>query len=205
MTIPTIHLQTIRQTFDASTAVSHTLVPHERNTAVALIFYAFESGLALCMGQRAPFDGDPWSGDMALPGGKGEPQDATFHDIASRETFEETGLQLDPRQLAGSLPAQRTHGTSTRRPLLLRPMIYILSSPPPPFRLNHELTAAFWIPVGHLWDRANWVSDVFEWNGRAYAGIQYQDQIIWGLTLRILAAFGEEIGVPLPAAFVQKN
>ena len=43
---------------------------------------------------RALREGDPWSGQIAFPGGHSEPQDQSMRETAERETTEETGIDL---------------------------------------------------------------------------------------------------------------
>ncbi len=177
-----------------------TLLPAQRCSAVALIFHEQNNSLKLCFGQRAPYEGDPWSGDMAFPGGKAEKEDRTFHDVARREVYEETGLRLEDHHLLGTLKETRAFGSRKRPPLIVRPMIYAFHEQPAPFNLGSELTAAYWIPVTHLWDRKNWTTLVYSANGQTYPGIRYGEQIIWGFTLRVLIAFSEFMGYPLTIA-----
>ena len=185
--------------FSGQTRDNITLLHTQRCSAVALIFYVHQqdSSLRLCFGQRAPYEGDPWSGDMAFPGGKAEKEDQTFHDVARREVWEETGLHLEDCHLVGSLKETRAFGSRTRPPLIVRPMIYAFHKQPALFSLGSELAAAYWIPVSHLWDRDNWTTLVYSANGQPYPGIRYGEQIIWGFTLRVLVAFSEFMGYPL--------
>ena len=44
--------------------------------------------------KRSVYPGDPWSGQVAFPGGKAEP-DETFTETAIRETQEEIGIDLN--------------------------------------------------------------------------------------------------------------
>ena len=44
--------------------------------------------------KRAARKGDRWTSQVALPGGKREPQDADDRAASIRETLEETGLEL---------------------------------------------------------------------------------------------------------------
>ena len=73
-------------------------IPFRRRFArasVALIFRSTENGgKELLFIQRARREGDPWSGDMAFPGGRLQPEDASARAAAERETLEETGMDL---------------------------------------------------------------------------------------------------------------
>src|SRR5687767_5021478 len=64
--------------------------------AVALVVRAGEQ-LDVLLIKRAKRDGDPWSGHMALPGGRRDASDESLLDTAVRETEEETGVELQSR------------------------------------------------------------------------------------------------------------
>lgn len=184
--------------FGGETAVNHPLIPNARCAAVALIFAEQNGELCLCFEKRAEFEGDPWSGDMSFPGGKADPPDATFHDTASRETWEEVGVTLLENELVGALPLMKL-GDGRKRPFLhLQPLIYIKQTPPEPFHINGELEAAYWIPLSHLWQHNNWIDNHVQWNNQTYPGIQFGNHVIWGLTLRILTTFAEKMAHPFP-------
>ncbi|MGB1253950.1 MAG: NUDIX hydrolase [Candidatus Promineifilaceae bacterium] len=168
-----------------------------RNAAVAMIFSMHTGELTLCFGKRAAYEGDPWSGDMAFPGGKGESVDDTFHAIAVRETFEETGLEIGRKNLIGALNPLTTHGSATRPALTVCPVIYGLTEQPRPFNISSELDEAFWIPLAHLWNPQNLTTLTYARNGAEYPGIDYRGRIIWGFTLRMLHNFATLIGTPL--------
>ena len=80
-------------------------VPFRRRFArasVALIFRSTENGgKELLFIQRARREGDPWSGDMAFPGGRLQPEDASARAAAERETLEETGWHVQLTHLVG--------------------------------------------------------------------------------------------------------
>ena len=80
-------------------------------TAVALVLAPGSMGLEALFIRRAERADDPWSGHIALPGGRREPGDADRLATAVRETREEVGVTLPASALLGdsttSTPARR--------------------------------------------------------------------------------------------------
>lgn len=72
---------------------------------------------------RATRPGDPWSGQVAFPGGHVEPQDADLIDTAIRETFEEVGLPMQRHQCLGQLSDKNTRGMRLPK-RLIRPFVF---------------------------------------------------------------------------------
>lgn len=68
--------------------------------------------------KRAARVGDRWTGHIALPGGKREPADSDDRATSSRETMEETGLNLDSEHclLIGNLPERMIKSAWGRAP-----------------------------------------------------------------------------------------
>ena len=86
---------------------------HCREAAVAMILLQGESSFEMMFILRARKEGDPWSGQMALPGGHREPQDVTLAETAARETWEETGLDLaEHGEFLGGLTGVRANPRS---------------------------------------------------------------------------------------------
>src|SRR5689334_19649462 len=124
--------------------------PNVRDAAVAAIFRITEGdALELLMIERASYAGDPWSGHIAFPGGRREPQDATLLDTALRETREETGVDL--------LTAGRVLGALDRvnpmspalPPLSISPFVAHLTANAP-LALSDEVAGSFWVPLTTL-------------------------------------------------------
>ena len=90
--------------FDACDGAPLKPLTESRCAAVALIFVDGADGHELCFVKRQVYPGDPWSGQMALPGGKRNPEDTTPHDVARREAFEEVGVTLSDADLVGMMP-----------------------------------------------------------------------------------------------------
>src|SRR4051812_20593726 len=65
-----------------------------RQAAVAILLAERDRDTLALLIQRAVRAGDPWSGDMAFPGGHREPHDQDLGLTAARETLEEVGIDL---------------------------------------------------------------------------------------------------------------
>ncbi|MGH7339454.1 MAG: NUDIX domain-containing protein, partial [Candidatus Rokuibacteriota bacterium] len=67
--------------------------PDHREAAVALLVRP-RADLEILLIKRAEHPRDPWSGHMALPGGRRSTTDADLVATAFRETEEETGVPV---------------------------------------------------------------------------------------------------------------
>lgn len=203
-TVTPPNLKTIKSTFAAPVRKPSAVDPSQKCAAVAIIFRTAPrrqppDNLELCFVRRAPFPGDPWSGDMAFPGGKGESGDRSFHDIAVRETREETGLVVTQEHYIGALPRFDVQPGSRVRRLLLKPMIYFTAQNTQTFSLSQEIAQAYWIPVPNLWDPRRLTTVDWGRLPQDYPGIRHEDEVIWGLTYRILGDLAERLSHPLPS------
>lgn len=160
-----------------------------RRAAVALIFRTGESGMPeLLFIRRADYPADPWSGQVAFPGGREEMGDANLANTAIRETREETGLDLDhDGTVIGMLDDLRP--TTARLPaIIVRPYVVLLKRLQD-LLLSDEVAMAFWVPLealrqGESWRDTTVLARGVQMNRRAF---HHQGQIIWGMTERILA------------------
>ena len=105
--------------------------------------------------KRAGRAGDRWSGHIALPGGKRDPEDESDQAAAIRETHEEVGLDLNvPECLeAGNLPERIVASTIGRVPLMvLCPFVFIYTSKTvPPLKPSPaEVASVHWVPLRAL-------------------------------------------------------
>lgn len=143
--------------------------------------------------QRAVIDGDPWSGHMALPGGRREPADPDLAATALRELGEETGLGLERGALLGRL--DDVHPRSRRLPsIAVTPFVGWTASPISVVE-NAELAGHVWVPVGALRSPERRATLRLEREGalRVFPAIEYEGRTIWGLTYRIIREFLERI------------
>jgi 8-oxo-dGTP pyrophosphatase MutT (NUDIX family) len=160
-----------------------------RRAAVALIFRAGANGAPeLLFIKRSEYPGDPWSGQIAFPGGREESSDPTLADTAIRETREETGLDLvRDGTVVGTLDDLRPQ--TVRLPaVIVRPYVVLLNRFEP-LLLSDEVALAFWVPLEAFKDAPSWRdTDVLtrgvQMNRRAF---HHRGHVIWGMTERILA------------------
>lgn len=159
-----------------------------RHAAVALILTLDPAGdLELLMIKRATFEGDPWSGHIALPGGRQEPFDASLAETAVREAREETAVDLARAgRLLGRLDDVEPR-TPRLPPLVIAPFVFALDATAP-LAPSAEVAEAFWVPVAALQDPAAEREIVLELTGGPLRvrSFQHAGHTIWGLTERIL-------------------
>jgi 8-oxo-dGTP pyrophosphatase MutT (NUDIX family) len=160
-----------------------------RRAAVALMFRAGEEGRPeLLFIKRAEYPGDPWSGQVAFPGGREEGGDASLVETAVRESREETGIDLEGQgRIIGTL--DDLYPRSVRLPpISVRPFVFAIERSEP-LILSSEVALAFWIPFGSLATSDAWREDTvfasgIQLNARVF---RHHDHVIWGMTERILA------------------
>ena len=130
------------------------------------------------------------SGQVAFPGGRIDPEDASPEHAAMREAFEEVGLEPGHAEIVGRLP---DHATGTG--FLVTPVLALLSpgfvATPSP----HEVAAVFQLPIAVLLDpeapqrrRA-----MHEGVWRDYWVWPHPDHDIWGATAAILVALAARL------------
>ena len=184
-----ITIDAIRNALDARTAVAASAAG-AREAAVALTMAPDAGGrLSILFIKRAERAGDPWSGQMALPGGRRDRVDATLEDTARRETLEETGVDLLRGVRLGVLDDLRPQSRHLP-PLVVRPYVFALTDQPP-VTASDEVAFHLWEPVEGLLARRTEVS--IELRGQTIVTPAYRvhDEIVWGMTERILTPFLE--------------
>jgi 8-oxo-dGTP pyrophosphatase MutT (NUDIX family) len=174
--------------------------PRAPVAAVALVL-AGAPRPSLCVIRRAERLGDPWSGHLALPGGRASPADPHPRAVAERETMEEVGIALPERSWLGALSHVPVRlGGRGDTLLVLYPFVYDAGPELPRFVLSDEVSEAFWVPLAHLWDPAN--AGHVEWSREGarllYPAIRWRGHAIWGLTFRVLTLFSDVLDAPLP-------
>jgi 8-oxo-dGTP pyrophosphatase MutT (NUDIX family) len=188
-----VDLAVLRRIFDDHRVVRP--VPHGARAAVAAVFREGERGSELLFIERARREGDPWSGHMALPGGRVDPGDEHALATAERETREELSLDLAPAERLGRLDDL----LGGARPITVSAFGFWLPGERPALAPNHEVADALWIPLTDLADPRRAVAYRYPLRDReVFPGIAVDEQrVVWGMTLRLLQDLFTRLGNPL--------
>jgi len=154
--------------------------------AVAIILVPDPDALLLI--RRAERTGDPWSGHMALPGGRRSATDPALLDTAIRETAEEVGAHLTPSDCIGTLDDVAPR-TPVLPPIAVRPYVFALKSIPP-LTPNAEVASTHWTPLTELRTTGAYrqVDLIVHGASRSVPAYHLENAIVWGMTERILTS-----------------
>jgi 8-oxo-dGTP pyrophosphatase MutT (NUDIX family) len=158
--------------------------------AVALLIHTGDDGLETLFIKRAMREGDPWSGQIALPGGKRDAHEESLVRTAVRETREEIGVDLDTiGTLLGELDELRPR-TPMLPPIVVRPYVFAVRERPA-LALNAEVAEAFWVPLREVFDpeRRQEITISFPGIHAKRSAIGLGEHMIWGMTEHILRTF----------------
>jgi 8-oxo-dGTP pyrophosphatase MutT (NUDIX family) len=157
--------------------------------AVAMILRQGRNGLELLFIQRALYENDPWSGNLAFPGGKVQ-QGEEPRQAAERETAEEIGLDLSDGQYLGEMPVMR----ASQLPLQVACFVYWLNGARPPLVLNGEVQDTYWADLDELDDPQRHLIAPVRFGGEEFEvpaiRLPWPDSpVLWGLTYRLVMHF----------------
>lgn len=171
--------------------------PEAQPAAVALILYTGAEGLEALFIKRAVQSGDPWSGQIALPGGRREAGDTDLLATAVREAREETGIDLAGAEQLGRLDDLYPR-TPTLPPVLVRPYVFAVAARPA-LAPDVEVQRAFWVPLRRLAEPGVRREVTLTLRGveRTFPAYHLGDDVIWGMTERIITPFVELVTRPL--------
>lgn len=163
--------------------------PAARRAAVAILIRRGVSGEPeIFFIQRAIYQGDPWSGQIAFPGGREEESDPDLSHTAMRETLEETAIDLHAcAELVGVL--DDLHPRTVRLPaVVVRPFVFLVGDVMGT-ELSSEVADCFWVPFSQLLDRSVWRQATVRAGEMEMSRLAFHhgEHVIWGMTERILS------------------
>ena len=144
--------------------------PDTRQASVSVVLRRRHNETEALFILRATKDTDPWSGQMAFPGGHYELQDETLRHTAERETLEEVGLDLD---------------------MVVWPFVWELTAADAVFEPNYEVAKVLWGSLDAMYSGRSHTHTDFVVGGESveFPGYQVEDQVVWGLTYRMIDKF----------------
>jgi 8-oxo-dGTP pyrophosphatase MutT (NUDIX family) len=141
---------------------------------------------------------DEHKGQISFPGGSVDEGDPSYKETALREAFEEVGLLREDVRILGRTDDSLTVASN----FIIHPFVGFIPYPYP-FEINsHEVKRLIEVPFkAFIEHNAAIREDVYEFDGVLYEGpvYEYQGDIIWGASARImenlLEILGEKIGL----------
>ncbi|MBM4256165.1 MAG: CoA pyrophosphatase [Deltaproteobacteria bacterium] len=161
--------------------------------AVALLLQPQEEDLHVLFIHRAHHPHDPWSGHMAFPGGRKDPEDPDLLVTISRETREEVGIDLDLHgEYLGRLTEVQAMARGKLTNMAVSPFVYLVSSEAQPEPDPVEVQDTIWVPLSFM--QRDGVErtvrrDLPDQTTIEVPALVYGGKTIWGLTYRVLRDF----------------
>jgi 8-oxo-dGTP diphosphatase len=151
--------------------------------AVSVLIKEEAENLWLLMIKRGENPRDPWSGQMAFPGGHADPVDRSLMDTATRETLEEVAIDVRDQEFLGCLRNLEPRNA----PMLVAPFVFLLLREVHPTE-STEAREILWVPMSFLLNQKNVSSLTVPIGDReiSMGCYVYMDHTIWGLSFRII-------------------
>jgi 8-oxo-dGTP pyrophosphatase MutT (NUDIX family) len=167
--------------------------PAPRRAAVAIVIREGRDGPEVLIIRRAEHPGDAWSGHMAFPGGREDPEDESLMATAIRETLEELALDLGQAgRLLGQLAPLPAVARGRPVGMTIVPFVFELTTDAA-LRFSDEVVEAVWVPLDPLLQgRLQTTCPVDRGAERVQLPAHDVDgRIVWGLTYRMLDSLFE--------------
>ena len=166
-----------------------TIVPtpsFQRPASVLVPFYETEDGLSLVFMMRPDYPG-VHGAQISFPGGKRDDGDEDDLSAALRETEEEIGVKREDIEVWGRLNTFHTQASAFCVSPFVGKIPYPYDFKPDPAEVDRLII----IPFSHILDPKNSRFGDFNFKGYSFPSqmYYYKNDIIWGLTARILKSF----------------
>lgn len=147
--------------------------------------------------RRAERADDPWSGHIALPGGRWDPEDDDLRTTALREAQEEVGL--DPKELE-AVPVFLEFRAPANRPALKVAVFtaVLRDGSEGPTVPGDEVAAMFWAPVRSLHPAEITIEIPGGAGSFQTPALLFQEFRVWGFTRKVFLGLMEQLGPVLP-------
>ena len=132
-------------------------------------------------------DNSKHAGQIAFPGGSRDKEDANLLETAIRETCEEIGVCKDELEILGKIKPTITLKTN----FIIYPFAAIVKKYPP-YKINKsEVEKLIFVPLEYLIKSYPFSRKSYMFNGKKIETliVEFEGEIIWGATARILNNF----------------
>lgn len=164
-------------------------VGENRLASVALILRNLHSVPEVLFIERAKNENDPWSGQIAFPGGTKDQSDENTIDTAIRETREEVNLVLSQKSLMGRVDDQQGKNNFREIALIISCFVFHLESNQAVI-YSDEVGDSVWIRLIDLLDEKKYFQYQTNYSSNPYPAIQLTSgKVLWGLTYRFVKSF----------------
>lgn len=184
---------TLHRVKDELTAVPKAGEAEHLEAVVAILLWEeTTSGLQTLLVQRVERDGDPWSGQIGLPGGRIKKAESS-QDAIHREVEEEVGIKLGTVGFElGTLPI----GHPMRRTEMgVQPWVYGLRAKPE-ITVGDEIASSFWVNLAELPSKkATSKITIRDWTRNVEAFL-VEGKVVWGFTYRVLTELLSILKIP---------
>ena len=185
-------IEHIRRSLASRTSAPPALTT-EMRAGVALLLQPQQDDLHMLFIHRAHHPQDPWSGHMAFPGGRHEPNDPSLLITTQRETKEEVGIDLEQHgEYLGRLSAMQATARGRAIPMTVAPYVYLVSTQAHPHPDPVEVQDTIWVPLAFMQQdgvEQQVRRDLHDGTSIQVPALLYGGKTIWGLTYRMLREF----------------
>jgi 8-oxo-dGTP pyrophosphatase MutT (NUDIX family) len=158
--------------------------------SVSILVRPHSDTLKILLIQRPKSDRDPWSGHMALPGGRRDGDEDPLT-TAIREVREEVGVDLEADgMMIGRLDDVRPRSDGPQ--IAVAPFVFAVPRDVRVVPHPGEVATAIWVPLHHLTDPRSAAEHLHllpDGGTVRFPAFFYEGYVIWGLTYRMLIQF----------------
>src|SRR5712664_1232490 len=148
-----------------------------------LLWDAPRRGLQTLLVQRAEREGDPWSGQIGLPGGRVKQAIETPRIALHREVEEEVGLKLE--EVGVELGSLSVGHPMRRMEMRVQPWVYGLRVKPK-VSIGSEIAGSFWVNLAELPSTKKMSEITIRNQPWSVESFVVEGKVVWGFTYRVL-------------------
>jgi len=140
-------------------------------------------GLQALLVQRAEREGDPWSGQIGLPGGRVKQSIESPRTAVHREVEEEVGIKLE--EVGVELGSLSVGHPMRRIEMRVQPWVYGLRVKPW-VSIGSEIAGSFWVNLAELPSTKKMSEITIRDKPWSVESFVVEGKVVWGFTYRVL-------------------